>query len=359
MANINDYLKWRGDILLSQEYPFNQVDSMIMSRFSYLIFNKIEMENEETIESISEKMKNFPNEDFLFNGDKELITNLGQSKRFKDLKVTDYIKTTEKEVEKQFGAITVHLNNLEMVISYIGTDATIIGWKEDFNMAFMDDVPCQVAGEDYLHKLAMKYPQKKIRIVGHSKGGNVAIYAAMKTSKDIQKRIIKVNNYDGPGFSEEFLSKIESGIENKIETFVPQDSIIGRILNHREKMTICVSNQKGIMQHDLYSWEVIGTKPIYARRLTDASDKLDAAAKKWLEITTTEQRKEFIDLVFDLVYSTDTNTFAEMRNNKSNYVKIIDSYRKIPKEERKLMTEMVRKFVTLYMESFKDRKKDS
>ena len=168
MANINDYLLWRGDLPISKKYKFNEIDSMILARFSYLIFDKINLEAKETIESISEKMKDFKNEEFLYNGDKELITNLGKSERFKSMTVTDYEKINDKETQKQFSGITIHISKLEMYVSYIGTDCTIYGWKEDFNMAFMENVPCQIAGKEYLEKVTKKYPLKKIRIGGHS-----------------------------------------------------------------------------------------------------------------------------------------------------------------------------------------------
>ena len=170
MANINDYLKWRGDIPINRNFKFNEIDSMILARFSYLRFDKIKMEKEETIESISEKMRFLDNDEFRYNGDKDLITYLGESIRFKDMKVTDYVQNNEEELEQQFGAITIHISNREMYLSYIGTDSTIYGWKEDFNMAFMDSVPCQVLGVKYTNKVARKYPSKKIRINRYGMG---------------------------------------------------------------------------------------------------------------------------------------------------------------------------------------------
>ena len=147
MANINDYIDWRGDLPINEIYKFNEIDSMILARFSYLIFDRIKMQEIETIESISNKMKKFKNEEFRFNGDKELITKLGISKRFKNLKVTDFVEKNEEVNEKQFGAITVHISEKELYVSYIGTDQTILGWKEDFNMSFMETVPCQLDGK--------------------------------------------------------------------------------------------------------------------------------------------------------------------------------------------------------------------
>ena len=359
MGNINDYLLWRGDIPISSKFKFNEIDSAILARFSYLIFFKIEMNEIETIESISEKMSNFDNDEFMYNGDKELITYLGKSDRFKNMQVTDYVRNNDKETEKQFGAITVHISEDEMYISYIGTDSTIFGWKEDFNMGFMENVPCQIAGKQYAEKIAEKYPNKKIRIGGHSKGGNVAIYSAIAISKDIQNRIIKVYNYDGPGFNKKIIEKYgNEEIISRIETYIPQDSVIGRLLNHKEKMTIILSEEKGILQHDIYSWQVLKDDLIQLSQNTDISEDIDKTLTDWLELTTSEQRKIVIDAVFELFYSTDAKTFAEMSKNFSNNLpKVLKKYGEIAKEDKESITNMIKLIVGTYINIFKEREK--
>lgn len=357
MANINDYLVWRGDIPLSPKFKFNEIDSMILSRFSYLRFDKIKVEPEETIESISNKMKDIPNDKFLYNGDKELITNLGQSVRFKDMIVTDYVKINDKSSEKQFGAVTVHISDKEMYISYIGTDSTIYGWKEDFNMSFMDNVPCQISGKEYAEKVAKKYPNKKIRIGGHSKGGNVAIYSAVTQCKEIQDRIIKVYNYDGPGFSKNIIEKYgNSKIMHKLETYIPQDSIIGRILNHAEKITVSSSIEKGIYQHDIYSWQVIKDDIVKSEKNTESSEDMNRTVTDWLEITTPQQRKVFIDSVFELFYATDAKTFGEISNNLTTSIPLIfKKYREISSDEKQIVTDMIKAFATSYLSVVKEK----
>ena len=350
MSNINDYLKWRGDIQISRECPFNEIDSMILARFSYLLFERIDMEEKETIGSISEKMREFPNEEFRYNGDKELITNLGLSKRFRNMEVTNFVQNNEKENEKQFGAITVHINKNEIYISYIGTDSTIFGWKEDFNMAFMDNVPCQVEGRKYLIKIANRYRFTRIRIGGHSKGGNVAIYSAITVDRGIQDRIIKVYNYDGPGFNKKFIKKYgESKITEKIETYFPQESIIGRIMNHEEKYSVVLSIQKGILQHDIYSWEVLGTNPIYTASLTKTSEIISKTVTDWLENSTQEQRKIFFDSVFNILYSTEANTFGEISKDLTKKMPIIlREYGMLSTEDKTIITKMTRLFIKNY-----------
>ena len=360
MANINDYIKWRGDIALNKDYTFNEIDSMILARFSYLIFNQIQMQDKETIESISMKMEKFKNDEFRYNGDKELITYLGKSNRFKNMKVTDFVENNEKENEEQFGAIVIHISNEELYISYIGTDSTLYGWKEDFNMSFMDNVPCQIEGKEYLEKIANKYKNKKIRIGGHSKGGNVAIYSAVMVNRKIQDRIIKVYNYDGPGFNQEIAQKYaKDAIIEKIETYFPQDSIIGRIMNHEEKCSVALSIEKGILQHDIYSWQVLGTDLIYSAKLTKKSEVMNSVVTSWLIGTSNEQRKIFIDTIFELFYSTDANTFGEISKNLINNLSVIfKKYGEISKEDKKTITAIIKLFVKEYFnETFTLEKK--
>lgn len=356
MSNINDYLQWRGDISIDDTYEFNEIDSLILARFSYLIFNKIKMESKETIESISKKMKDFDNDDFRYNGDKELITNLGKSKRFKNMVVSDYIDITDKKVEKQFSAITIHISKKELYVSFIGTDASLVGWKEDCNMAFMKNVPAQYEGINYLNVIANKYPKSKIRIGGHSKGGNIAIYSAISVPEKIQKRIIRVSNYDGPGLDKAIVDNYEdNGMLHKIVTFIPQDSIIGRFLNHEEKIYIVESIEKGIYQHDVYSWQVLGKDFIYLNELTNSSEVVYNTVNEWLKNTTVNQRKIFFDGLFEVFYSSSANTFGEMSSNLlKSAPTLFKTYKGISEEDRKTINLMIKEFVKAYATAFKE-----
>ena len=357
MSNINDYLLWRGDIPLTDTFKFNEIDNMILARFSYLIFNKIDMKEKETIESISNKMKKFKNEEFRYNGDKDLIKNLGNSIRFKDLVVTDFIEKKDQKVEKQFSAITIHLPKNELYVSFIGTDASLVGWKEDCNMAFMKNVPAQFEGINFLNKIAEKYPRKKIRIGGHSKGGNIAIYSAISVSEKIQKRIIRVTNYDGPGLDKQIVDNYEdNGMLEKIKTFIPQDSVIGRFLNHEEEIKIVESNQKGIYQHDIYSWQLLGKDWIYLNKLTNSSEVIYNTVNEWLKNTSTQQRKIFFDGLFEVFYSSSANTFGEM---SSHLIKtaptLLKTYKGISEEDRKTINLMIREFIKAYATALKEK----
>ena len=360
MANINDYIKWRGDLPINKEYKLNILDSMVFSRVSYLELFKVKLNKKETIKSISDKVKDFKESDFLWKDDKELIKLLGESSRFKNLIISDYVNKEDKKIEKQFGALTIHLPNNELYISYIGTDNSIFGWKEDFNMGFMGYVPCQISGKEYLEMIAKKYPSKKIRIGGHSKGGNVAIFSAVTVSKDIQERIIKVDNFDGPGFNKQIIDNYFKGkIVNKIETFIPQESIIGRALYHKEKTTITLSNSKGLLEHDIYSWEVLKDDVIKSKNNTQISENLNNTFDVWIETTTPEQRKIFFESVFELLYGTEYETFSDIYKNLSVSIpKILKKYKNLTPEDRKITTHMIKILATTYLNNVKENQKE-
>ena len=318
MANVCDYVKWRGDITLEQS-KFNEIDNLILSRFSYFPFDKIIEENE--IVTIKELSKRFQKQDvtklpILWKDDVDLFPLIGESKRFGELLATKYINKIDPEQEKQFAAITVLMPDDTIFISYRGTDNTIVGWKEDLNMSFKSHIASQLSAKKYLEMIAKEYSDKKIRIGGHSKGGNIAVYAATFVSKEIKDRIINVYNNDGPGFCDDVIETPEyHEMIKKVHTYIPQSSVIGRLMNHREKYTVVESVQKGIMQHDLYSWQVLGTKFITLEEVTNGSEFVDKTIKNWLENVEPEKREQVIDVVFDILNTTDAQTMKELRTN--------------------------------------------
>ena len=340
MPNINDYIKWRGDLSF-KESPLNEVDNMILSRFSYLPFSKVNIKEKETIGNVVKRLSKFGVEEFNIDGDKPLVDNLNNCIRFKDLVLTDYEENTNKSAEEQFAAITIHLNDKEMYISFCGTDNTLVGWKEDFNLSFMQNIPAQLEGVKYLKKIAHKY-NKKIYLGGHSKGGNVAVYSAVFSGKEIQNKIISVTNHDGLGFDETIIEMEEyKRILDKLYTYIPQSSVIGRLLEHEEKYKIVKSIERGIMQHDIYSWQVLGTKIIQMKEVTNGSELINRTIKTWLKETTPDQRKNVIDILYNVIESTNAVTMREISSARmKNVAKMLKSYRNIDEKDRKMINKV-------------------
>lgn len=345
MANVCDYIKWRGDINFEQS-KFNEIDNLILSRFSYFPFDKIIKEDE--IVTIRELGKRFKNQDIsklpiLWKDDVELFPLIGESERFGNLLATKYINKIDVVQEKQFAAITVLMPDDTIFISYRGTDNTIVGWKEDLNMSFKSHIASQLSAKKYLEMIAKEYSDKKIRIGGHSKGGNIAVYAATFVSQEIKDRIINVYNNDGPGFCDDVIETPEyHEMIKKVHTYIPQSSVIGRLMNHREKYTVVESVQKGIMQHDLYSWQVLGTKFITLEEVTNGSEFVDKTIKEWLENVEPEKREQVIDVVFDILNATDAQTMKEIKNNWFTSARtMMASYKNIDNETKDMIWKAV------------------
>ena len=345
MANVCDYVRWRGDLTLEQS-EFNEIDNLILARFSYFPFDKIIRENE--IATIKELSRRFSNQDvtklpILWKDDVELFPLMGNSKRFGGMLATKYINKIDVEQEKQFSAITVLMPDGTIYVSYRGTDNTIVGWKEDFNMSFKSHIASQISAKQYLEEIAKEYPSSKIIIGGHSKGGNIAVYAATFASKEVKDRIINVYNNDGPGFCEDVIETPEyQEILPRVHTYIPQSSIIGRLMNHKEKYTIVESVQKGIMQHDLYSWQVLGKEFVTLKKLTNESEFIDKTIKDWLENVEPEKREQVIDAVFEILNTTEAQTMKELKANWfANAKTILGTYKNIDSDTKEMVWQTV------------------
>ena len=341
MANVCEYIKWRGDLSLNQS-KFNEIDNLILSRFSYFPFDKIIKENE--VVTIKELSERFNQQDItklpiLWKNDVDLFPLMGKSKRFGEMLATKYMNIIDVEKEKQFSAITVLMPDNTIFVSYRGTDNTIVGWKEDLNMSFKSHIASQISAKKYLEIIAQEYPDKKIRIGGHSKGGNIAVCAATFTTREIKNRIINVYNNDGPGFCEDVIETPEyQEMIEKVHTYIPQSSVIGRLMNHREKYTVVESVQKGIMQHDLYSWQVLGKEFVTLEEVTNGSVFVDKTIKGWLEDVEPAKREQVIDVVFDILNATDAQTMKELKSNWFSSARIIlTSYKNIDNETKDMI----------------------
>ncbi len=349
MPNILDYIKWRGDLSFTQD-KFNNVDNLILSRFSYLPLDKVF----EDYKLIKDKYKNItirnaylylieigiPEEKILQKEDKDLFPALANSKRFGNLKIDMYINQVSKKEEKQFSAVTIYIPDNTVYIAFRGTDNTLVGWKEDFNISLDINIPSQKEAVKYVEEV-YKNTHRKMRIGGHSKGGNLAMYASIFCNNITKKNIIEVYNNDGPGLNLEIIKSLKyKEMLNKINSLIPQTSIIGKLMYHEEKFKIIRSTQKGIMQHDLYSWQVEGNDFIYLKEVTNESELVDEIIKEWTTKFTPKQRSEFINIIYKIVNETNSETLYEMSKNRFKTMgTIIKAYRKTNKQNKLIISQ--------------------
>ena len=363
MANIIDYVKWIGDFSIA-ETKFNEVDSLILNRFSYFPLDSIMKEKEiVSIEELSNRFKKENKEKLkiLWKDDAELFPEMGKSKRFGEMIAVENINIIERKMEEQFSAVTVILPDNTIYVSFRGTDNTLIGWKEDFNMSFKSHIKSQIDAKEYLENIAKKYPNKKIRIGGHSKGGNLAVYASIFANSEVKSRIINVYNDDGPGFHDDITNtqKYKNAIE-KVITYIPQDSVFGMLLNHEEKFTVVQSIQKGLMEHDVYSWQVIGKNFVILNEVTNGSKFIDKTIKNWLNNLDLQTREQVIDIVFEIINSTKAETLKDLKLSLMKNAKIIlSAYNQIENEDKKMIIATITAFFAIIKENVKEEYKNN
>nr|MCR4579721.1 DUF2974 domain-containing protein [Treponema sp.] len=192
---------------------------------------------------------------------------------------------------------------------------TLMGWEEDFNLAYLDEIPAQADALKFFQAAASALEGNFI-IVGHSKGGNLAVNTAVRCGADLQKRIAQVYNFDGPGFPKEFFASDEyKSIEKRIASVYPELSIVGMLFNHPKKYQIVESSAMGVMQHDALSWQLKGSEFIQKSRFNSASSIFSKGFNKWVDGLEKEQRKVFVQALFQVINASGVRTIEEMQKN--------------------------------------------
>lgn len=343
--SIVDYLVWRGDLSLRAD-SLNMVDHLVFATLSYVRFADVvpsSFGEGICLADAADAVIALCGDDagaveglFRDKRDLSLLHALRESVRFGDVRLSGYVDVLDDETDKQFSALVASLSDGTHLICFRGTDSTITGWKEDLNMGFETEVPAQASASVYLADAAaaLKGP---LRICGHSKGGNLAIYATVKAKAVVRRRIKSVFNGDGPGFLAEVLqSDAYHAVADRINTFIPESSVIGMLMDHEDDYTIVKSSNMGLLQHEPYSWELTGNR-FDTVETTDAHSKLvDMTLKDWCMHVDTDQRRKFIDGVYQLLANTDAQTLSDLFNGKNSF-EIIKALPSLDKDTRDLM----------------------
>lgn len=323
-SNIQDYLAWRGDLTFKQN-PFNSVDNLIFSVFAYLPLEGLVQETAGGGPTVAEvavevakldaatmKARSFTE---LMKQHISIFKEAAKTERFAGVRMSGFQNRFDRETETQFAALSFSLQDGSHYVAFRGTDTTVVGWKEDLNLSFMTPIPAQLLAVKYLEEAAKRL-HGKLRVGGHSKGGNLAVYAAAFSDWWTQRRITAVYNNDGPGFDEATIAtKGFQALRGRLFAFVPQSSIIGMLLEHSEQYTIVQSTQKGLAQHDPYSWTVRGPSFVCVDTVSDTSRFIDKTIKGWLRELSPAERQKFVDALFNILEATGITDFSELTTN--------------------------------------------
>ena len=352
MADLFDYLTWRGDLTFTQSPP-NEVDALIFSGLSYIRYGDSVTNTPEVPVSLKDAAEEFfslPDYEnrIQLKKDLELIRRAAQSRRFGEANLYGYRDVLLEEEQTQFAAVTFLLDDGTAFVAFRGTDTSVVGWKEDFNMSFMQVVPAQLMALDYVRNLQAELWQS-LRLGGHSKGGNLAVFAAARSSPGMQERILEVYNHDGPGFNDYLMGDVGyQAMVPKIHTYLPQSSVIGMLLEHEEPYTVIRSRQVGLLQHDFYSWEVKGPHFVPVEEITAGSRFLNGTVKNWLSGMTVQERSQVVDALFGLLKMGELDSALDIFHPKNlkTYLKTISSdgaLRRLMSDEFASLVEAARK----------------
>ncbi|MDR1443491.1 MAG: DUF2974 domain-containing protein [Treponema sp.] len=355
MAGIFDYITWRGDLSF-ETVPFNVVDSIILTHISYFPFDRIvpgpEDKKSITIAEAAKKVSNIlkrrPDaftDKLIFRDDLALLAALGAGERYRNIELCGYVNQIDPEAEKQFSALTLLDRSGISLIAYRGTDDTIVGWKEDFNMSFSPVIPAQREAVSYLEIMAPGI-RGALRLGGHSKGGNLAVYAAAFCKKNIRRRIQAVYSNDAPGFNQTIIESpgfLE--IKDRILSLVPQSSIVGMLFEHDENYIVVKSNQTGLMQHNVFSWEVGRDDVVRMKKTKPEKLFVNRTLREWLNGLEKEERRRLSDVLYEILISANTGSMRKLGNDwLKNVSPMIRAYNGIDESTKKFILKTISAF---------------
>ena len=347
--NMLDYLEWRGDLPFERD-PFNEVDALILSLISYYEFEQFyqvatdvrgytlaEYVNlhEDNVQIFGEIDKNIDIENDIVPRKTApfVLCKAVKTERFANIRIVDFRNIFDEERVIQFAAVTFELSDGIRVVAYRGTDSSIIGWKEDCMLSYLREIPGQAEAVRYFNEADSG---KKYYIVGHSKGGNEALYTYVKMKEERVGDVLAVYNFDGPGF----LDKIQDTPrylegKEKIHTFVPSSSIVGMLLEHVKDYIAVKSQGYGIKQHNPLFWEVCRANLVTEVDNVWVRDVAEHTFSEFLKEMTNEERKFVTENVFSIVSSCGAKSFAELYEHPFRNTKIIvATYSKLPDEHK-------------------------
>ncbi len=358
MGKIRDYLLWRGDLHFSQD-PFNDIDALIFALLSYLPFKgivpRIESNKDISLKAASfhyfskdsnteEETSNLtPSASETFDSELEkLLYQAANCPRFEEVRLSKYDDNTDFVVGRQFGAVTFTLDTPghKKVVAFRGTNNSLIGWKEDFQLAYLEQTPAQKSAKIYLdHTIGIF--SNKIIVCGHSKGGNLALYAGLNVNSARQSKISKIINFDGPGF--DFSVNDRASFlhnEDKVINYLPEESVVGMLLEPVGKRNIISSSARFMNQHNAFNWGVEQTNFI-PEKLSNTAIFIDQTIKTWLAEISLPEREIFIEALFDILGASEGAVILPAAQEKLKDInKVLVKYSNLDNKTKSLLTQL-------------------
>ncbi len=336
--NILDYVDFRGDLTFA-ERPFNEVDNLIFSELSYVEMDDFITSDGTATMTVSELREAYDKIrsrfDYAFSDPWPLLDRCGRSARFGSAEVRYYLKKFDFEKQYRFTAVTFKFEDNTIYVAFRGTDGNIDGWRECFNLSYLEETAGQKEAAEYLERVA-SLTDEDIIVGGHSKGGNFAEYAAAFASDDVRRERIKaIYTNDGPGFRDSVAeSENYKEILSRTLKIMPEASIVGSILRGEETVKVIKGDGVGPIQHDPFHWRVLGTEFEPSDRKPSAL-LTEETLRIWIDNMNEDERKDFTEAVFDALYGTGMTDFSDIHKKKLKTVLALGKAQRIMDPEKK------------------------
>ncbi|MBD5451032.1 MAG: DUF2974 domain-containing protein [Lachnospiraceae bacterium] len=323
MGDIVSYVYEYGGFTFAEK-PFCEIDGLLLSHFSYYIYTGIVPTIEDSRPAIklsdaAQKMdwNNFISVKWEPERNRELFYKTAFSRRYRNMALNFLVEEIDEEKDMQFCAVTFLLGNGDVFLSFRGTDDALIGWHEDFNMAYRTPVEAQIRSTEYVNKVVELLARKRnlrLYLGGHSKGGNLAVYSAMTCKDSIKPRIGRIYNMDGPGFRPDFMEKLDyDGIKDKILKIVPSESFVGLLMENGTDYELIESSEIGLQQHVCFSWNVVGDRFERTKEQVPKRKGLYDRINYWIYALDRERVGAFLDALFSLAEITEARTLTDLK----------------------------------------------
>lgn len=359
-GNIIDYVLRQGKDSFA-EREFSDVDSLALCQLSYLKFDGLvgDMDSGKAMVTVEDLARSAKRE-WMFTDERyrdvntALFNAMAGSRRFGRMGLNLYENIIDTSRETQFSAVTFFPEGAKPYIAFRGTDETIVGWKEDFNMAFLEPVSGQLISVIYVKHAAGRIAGEFL-MGGHSKGGNFAVYAGMKCAPKVQERIAGIYSHDGPGFRPEILSGAEyDRIKDKVCKMIPHSSVVGMLLQYQGEYEVVESKSFGLMQHDPYNWLIKGSDFIHVREVWQGRRLFDETLNEWILSLEQEQLKLFVETMFEIVAASQTDNLVDFTAKwKKSMNHMLSALKEMDEDTRKRMKQIVRRLFEIGMDRMK------
>lgn len=253
MFTIYDYLDYYKNCSF-EEVGFNQMDAMLFACLVYL-----------PIKSFSENKsyKDFVSYAYTFYKDDysgvmkpssfALLNKIKTSKRYENIIISNFKNVRNNDT--QFGAMSVRFND-NLLIAFKGSDSSLISWIENLRLNYQYPTYTQNKGIKYAKDNILD-SDKNVYLVGHSKGGNLAMCAGMEIPSGLRDKVKVIYNFDGPGFLKKEYEKKFNLIKEKVVNIVPTGSVVGMCL-YNDNFKSVKSKDLAFGEHYPVGWGVFG-----------------------------------------------------------------------------------------------------